>query len=164
MTPTSLLDNILANNYTQGEALRRLRVLKSIMISKLFGGSADISQKDISDIDQGWLKTMETKLIDVINKKDVYKTFAQTEEQIKKIKTLVIYLPFDIPEHEIIRLGEKIRSDFGKNFLMELKYDPNLIAGAALVWNGVMKDYSVRQQINQNRQTILEAFKEYIRH
>ena len=84
------------------------------------------------------------------------------EKQVKSIQPLIIYLPFEIPEGEVVRIGMKIRTDLGKNLLLNFKVDPTLIAGCAIVWNSQLRDYSARARINQNKPQILSIIKEYI--
>lgn len=145
-----IIDQILANTYTQADALRRIGILKDAVMGKLFGSekiaSAQIPQNIYSYFTQ----------------KNAYKLFDEIITEIKKITPLVVYLPFEIPEQELINLGIYLRKDYGKNFLIEVKYDPSLIAGTALIWNGIYKDYSIRQKIADNHEVIIEMLKDYM--
>lgn len=161
-----LLDQILANTFTQSQALSRLHVLKDLVLVKLFG------QKNVP-------QTTETKkerspaqatnwIISLGNiyrhftRENVYKTFESLEQEIKKIQALVVYLPFELPEQSIAEIGSYLRNQYGKRFLLETKTDPTLIAGTALVWKGTYKDYSIRKSIQDNRSLILTTLKEYL--
>ena len=72
----------------------------------------------------------------------------------------IIFIPFELPEEGMAALGQRMRRLFGKNFLAEIKLDPNLLAGAALVWDGVYKDYSLREKIEDNRERIIKTLRE----
>jgi len=159
----NLPDYILTDTYNQPDALKRLRLLKEKILTNIFGAQHKI-EEEADENDSLWVNQAVTKIGISINKTNIYKVFEEAEKEIKKISPLVIFIPFDMPSPEITKLGEKLREDFGKNFLMDLKFDPNLIAGPSFVWKGVLHDYSVKQHIAQNRQTILETFKEYVTH
>lgn len=146
----NLFNLIIQNSFTQIEALKKLRVLKEQLIRKIFGTSPS-SNSPISTELPG------------INQDNVYKIFDGVEAKIKSITPLTIVIPFELPDSEIIKLGQKVRQEFGNNFLLEIKYDPILIAGPAFIWKGVYKDYSIHQQIAEKHQSVLAIFKEYVR-
>ena len=166
MSTQELLDLILANTYTHSQASKRLRLLKEIAVNRLFaepkkeGSTADV----VMDEQQTWLQSLDTNIYRHFTQENVYKTFDDLEKAVKQINPLVIYVPIEIPDKELTKLGEKLRQDYGKNFLMEVRIDPTLIAGPSLVWNGIYKDYSLRQKINDSRQTILSTLQEYMKH
>lgn len=161
-----LLDQILLQTYTQTEALNRLRALKDLVLFELFGPNY---QKEVglpklpSTQQTTWLSSLDPNLFKKFTKESVYKDFDEMEKTIKEIQPLVIFMPFEISNEGINKLGEHLRKVFGKNFLAEIKIDQALIAGTALVWNGIYKDYSVRQKIAENRLQILEMMKGYLK-
>lgn len=152
-----LLDPILAQTFTQAEALHRLSALKEAAVKKLFG-----SRQKPAGQEDPWLSSLDPDIYRHFTKENVYKIFDTVEAEIKNIKPLTLFLPFEIPNNEVANLGIYLRKSYGKNFLMEIKPDPSLIAGAALVWNGIYKDYSLRQRITDNRQKILDTMQEFI--
>ena len=74
----------------------------------------------------------------------------------------MVYTPVIIPDETIPELGQKIRATFG-TVLFELRFDPDLIGGCALVWKGVYKDYSLRAKIAEKHKEILEGFKSFLK-
>ena len=68
---------------------------------------------------------------------------------------------FDISSAKILGKqfipGSPFQTAFGKIV------DPRLIAGAALVWKGVYRDYSLRAKLEQKRQELLEEFRKFLR-
>ncbi|MBI4036820.1 F0F1 ATP synthase subunit delta [Candidatus Daviesbacteria bacterium] len=145
-----VLDQILAETYTQTEALDKLRVLKELAVTELFGHGAKESN--------------QTDFLKNFNRDNVYQIFDELEKEIRTIKPLTIFFPFEMSAAELTKVGKYLRSKFGSSFLFEARIDPNLIAGVALVWNGVYKDYSVRQKIADNQDKILAVLQEYIKH
>lgn len=162
MTTEELTTKILDGSYTQTQALKRLRALKDLGIAKLFGKQ---ETKDEILVEQdSWFASLDKNFFRPFTKDNVYKLFEDAEKAIKDIKPLMIYLAVEIPEVEIAKIGQYLRQTYGNNFLMEIKIDPSLIAGTAFVWNGIYKDYSLRQKITDNRQAILSTLKGYIKH
>ena len=148
-----LLDKILAQTYTQTDALNRLHALKNLLVAELFGrGKSSDRQTAPVSLGKDFYKHF--------NRNNVYNLFDTLEEKIREIKPLVIFLPFELPEEGMAALGQRMRRLFGKNFLAEIKLDPNLLAGAALVWDGVYKDFSLREKIEDNRERIIKTLRE----
>lgn len=165
--PKQLLDQILSETYTQTEALDRLRSLKNLVLVQLFGHGAKETKVDLNQPGSSqttWLISLGADFLKNFNRDNVYQTFDELEKEIKSIKPLTIFLPFEMSEEALIKIGKYLRSSFGSNFLFEVKIDPELIAGTALVWNGIYKDYSVRQKIVENRGKILAMLQEYLKH
>lgn len=153
-----VLETILSDAYTQALALRRLRALREFVIAKLFKEGSDISSR-IDQEDLIWLKDQDPYFYRLFKRDIAYQILDQAEEEIKKIQPLVIFLPFDLPLPEIKKMGQQLRKNYGKYFLIDIKSDPDLIAGAALSWKGVYKDYSLRQRVSSQREEILEKLK-----
>ena len=97
---------------------------------------------------------------------------SELESTIDQIKTLSIYLAFEPDSNSLILIGKYIRKNFPiaqkstsikLPLLLDIKYDRSLIAGTALVWNGIYKDFSVKSIIEEKKQIILDSFKKYLR-
>jgi hypothetical protein len=164
MTAT-LTDIILKDSFTTAEALRRVRFLRDVSVNKLFGSNdTQAILKNLPASDHAWLNSLGDGVYQQFNQDNVYKFFKEAEKAIKEIQPLTVFLPFEIPPEEAARLGNTLRRSYGNNFLLEIKLDPSLIAGAAFTINGMYKDYSLRKRIDDNRQQILEAIKEHLKH
>lgn len=143
----NLLDIILQDTFVKNAALKKTAVLKDHLLEKVFTAKADPQAAK-------WGVTPQ----------NIYEVFDNLEKSIKALEPLVIYLPYELPEEQIIEIGQKLRSDYGKNFLMDIQIDPSLIAGAALSYKGIYKDTSVKQRIIDNQKEILATFRKYIKH
>lgn len=167
MTQTTT-DIVLEQSVTQTEAIRNLNRLRIYVSNRVFGdhskqpasGPADLSL--IGDAD--WETLLGKEFLDQFTPENTQQLFEQAEQELKNIKPLVIYLPVELPHIEISRLGQHLREDYGPKFLLDIKLDPTLIAGAAFVWGGVYRDYSLKQKISENREKILDTLREYIKH
>lgn len=161
MNIDELLDKILEENFTINKLKVRFPLLREYMVAYFFGDKIEF-EKTHSGSDLEWIKSFDQAFFDSFTKTNVYETLDAIQKKIDEIKPLVIYLAFIIPIPELVLLGQKLRADFGKRFIFELKYDPNLIAGCALVWNGVYKDYSLKANIQTKKNDILQNFKAFL--
>lgn len=155
-----VLTTILKDTYSLTSLKHRLRILKSYLSFKIFGGEA---QDELSAQDYTWLSALPHSLFEQFNKNNFSEIFSEIEEKISRFKILTMYLPFDADEFTLSRIGEFARKNFNSLLVLDMKFDPNLIAGCALSWGGIYKDYSLRAQIDQRKEEILESFKKFLR-
>lgn len=155
-----ILTTILKNTYSLTQLKHRLRVLKSTLSSRLFGGE---SKEEFATSDSTWLSSLPPQFMGQFTKDNLNEIFTQLETKINGLKILVLYLPFDADEQTLTQIGEFARKTFSNLIVLDMKFDPNLIAGAALSWNGVYKDYSLRSKIAEKKGEILESFKKFLR-
>lgn len=162
---TSLLEAIISSSSTQIQALRKLRILKEKLLAGLFIKSNEPSAQSITVTipDQQWLDGLDKRFLSQFDHNNISQLFESAEKEIKKIPVLTIILPIELPEKETAELTNKLRRDYGKNFLIETKLDHNLIAGPALIWKGIYRDYSVKAKIEARKTEILKILKEGIR-
>lgn len=155
---TSKFDYLVSGVYTMHDLEEKLQFLKNYLKIQIFG---DKDTKNFSSEDLTWLATLPPDFIKDINKDNMDQIFADLEKETKNLKALVMFIPTDFPHATIKDLSLKLRKDYGPRFLIDLKNDPNLIAGCALVWNGIYKDYSLRAKINESREDILLILKKW---
>lgn len=155
-----VLTTVLKDTYSLTFLKHRLRILKSYLSSKIFGGEA---QDELSAQDSTWLSSLPRPLFEQFNKNNFSGIFSELEEEISTFKILTMYLPFDTDEQTLAQIGEFARKKFNSLIVLDMKFDPNLIAGCALSWGGIYKDYSLRSQIDQRKGEILESFKKFLR-
>ncbi|MFA5932487.1 MAG: F0F1 ATP synthase subunit delta [Microgenomates group bacterium] len=164
---TDLLTIILSDTYIKNQAEKKVLALKNYLLSSLFTeGKKTMTAKTTADNPELdiWIKSLDEKIIKGITPQNVYSVFDKTEADIKAVEPLVLYLPYDLPGEEITQIGRMLRKDYGPKFLIEVTIDPNLIAGCALSYKGIYKDYSVKQRISDNKEAILKSFKQYVKH
>lgn len=154
---TNLLEAILSNTFIKNQAEKKVMVLKDYLLDNLFAQGKKTATDE-------WVTSLDKKVLESITPQNVYSVFDKMEADIKAIEPLVLYLPYELPETEIVQIGTSLRSDYGASFLIEITIDPNLIAGCALSFKGIYKDYSLKQKIADNKQAILETFRKYVKH
>lgn len=162
-----ILNTILSNTYTVTALKSRLNVLKSYLSQHFFGAQQQqgetVNTVNMEHKDLAWLKSLSSEFFQNFNKDNMYNIFAELEKGINELKTLTIYLTFEPDDTSLANIGSFARKLFGNYLLLDTKFDPNLIAGPALVWKGIYKDYSLRSKIEQKKTEILDSFKQYLR-
>ncbi len=153
----NLLTLLLTNTYSLHQLKHRLATLKSYLDQQFFGGNIAIAAKDLD-----WIKTLPTASLN-LNKDNLTTIFEEAQNQINNLSILTLYLTFEPDEQTITQIGEFARKTFGGTILLDIKFDPNLIAGAALAWKGSYKDYSLRAKIQERKGEVLESFKKFLR-
>lgn len=154
-----ILPTILKNTYSLQQLKHRFNVLKNSILESFFNTPAqNITAKDLS-----WLQTFPPSFSKNFTKDNVYEIFNLLDKEITKLKTLVIYLTFEPDDTSLVSIGSYSRKLFGGNLLLDVKFDPNLIAGTALVWNGNYKDYSLRAKIEEKKNAVSDSFKKFLR-
>lgn len=155
-----LLNIILKDTYTLSTLKHRLRILKNYL-SETFFGSQTVESNSV--FDSSWLQSLPAEFFQSINKDNVYNIFGSLDMEIKKLAILTMYLTFEPDQTTTSQIGTFARKNFGPSLLLDIKFDPNLIAGTALAWKGIYQDYSLRSKIAQKKGEILVSFKKFLR-
>ncbi len=152
-----ILSIILTNTYSINQLKHRLGLLKTYLEGQIFGIEKPIPQTD------PWINALDKNLLSGFNKDNLTLTFENLHTQIASLEVLTLYLTFEPDETTLTQLGEYVRKTFNRMVLLDTKYDPNLIAGAALVWKGLYKDFSLRSKIEEKKGEILTSFQAFLR-
>lgn len=155
-----ILDTILTNTYTMTDLRHRIRILKAYLKNLLFGQAKSL---ELPPEDVAWLNALSKDFISQFSKDNLYSKFSELEKKLSSLSPLVVYLSFEPGREQIDAIGGWIKKNLTTSPLIEIKIDPGLLGGVALVNKGVYKDYSLRARIQQNGETILTEFKKYIR-
>jgi hypothetical protein len=158
MQNSPILEKILADTYTLSDLHKRIRTLKTYLLKILFQSSEQIDEPLQSE--RNWLHSLGDEFYKQFNQQNIYPILEELEKELKNINILVMYLPIDPNKSQIDQIGAFLRKNYGDKFILDMKYDPQLIGGCALVWNGIYKDYSLRASIQNNSQKILESFQQ----
>lgn len=151
------LTTFLKETYYQGQISHRLQVLRGFLLNHFFNAP----QVQMNSQDSDWLKSLGDDFFKNFTKLNVYQVLEKLEKGTKKLQTLIVYLPFEMPDEEKNKLGLYLRTNFKKDLIFEIKLNPDLIGGAALSWKGVHKDYSLRARIDQNHDQVLSSLKSF---
>jgi hypothetical protein len=154
-----ILDKILITTYTMGSLKRRLKALKSRLSEQFYGGDTNI---EMVHEESNWLNTYGVQFLSDFQKETFYQSIGKIEQLVNQIKPLTIYISFPADEESIKNIGIKVRETYSQKVVIDLKYDPDLIGGCAFIWNGVYRDYSIRNTLKLDREKLLESFKSFL--
>ncbi len=156
-----ILTTILNDTFSLTQYKTRVRLLKSNLLKTFFGEENETSFP--SPQEMLWLKSLPQDFYQKFNKDNVYQIFSDLDKEIAKLPILTICLTFEPDDTTLSNLGTFTRKMFGPSFMLDIKLEPRLIAGAALIWKGVYKDYSLRQRIEEKKIEISQSFKKFLR-
>lgn len=155
-----LLNIILKDTFSQTQLRHNLLILRSYLSQKIFGGEKETS---FSPNDLNWLNSLDPNLYQQFNNQNAFELLDQLESELKKVVPLVLYLGFEADETAIAQICAFARKTFQKPFLiLDVKLNPELIAGCALSWKGIYKDYSLKAIIDQRKIEILQNFQKFL--
>jgi len=157
-----LLSIILKDTYSLSQLKHRLRILKSNLLKTFFGG--ENQNLSLTAQDLNWLKSLPSSFYQKFTKDNVYQILGGLEKGIPDLPTLTMYLTFEPDDATMSQIGSVARKTFNSpSLILDIKLDLKLIAGAALVWKGVYRDYSLRSKIESRKAEIFEGFKKFLR-
>lgn len=156
-----LVDTFLASTYSLSQVRSNLSILKNYLLNQFF--NSKLQGDGINPEDINWLKSLGTDFYKNFNKTNVYEQLEAIEKEIKKIPPLIIYIPFDMPDEEKIKLGIWLRTNISPTIIYDLRFDSNLIAGCALSSRGIYKDYSLKDNIDKRRDEVISSMKSFLK-
>lgn len=154
-----ILETILKDTYTLYQLKHRLKVLRAKLSKEFFGNQME---ENLPPSDLKWFDSIPKEILSLFNNSNYSDLISSVELSLSKIQMLTLYLPFEANDDAIREIGARARLFFGEQFLLNIKYNPELIAGCALSWKGIYKDYSIHKRIEDKRQMLTESFKKFI--
>lgn len=154
-----ILTMILKDTYSLIQLKHRLNLLKNYLTEYYFA----TAKTDFIPKDSAWLKSLAPAFWQNFTKDNINDILIQLDKDIANLKILIVYLTFEPDDETLTQIGSYARRLFGNSIILDIKYDPNLIAGTALVWKGIYKNYSLYSKLEQNKELILQSFKKYLR-
>lgn len=142
---------LIKDIYTKSEVQQKLRAVTDYFNLTLYGsgrGSETPPDEAIAPLVSKLLPKKDKKAIE--NLKDNLPKAVKTLEQIPPV---VLYLPFELPEANLKEIALSLRAIL-PNALLEIKYSTFLIAGCALSYRGIYKDYSIKAKLGEKREEI----------
>ena len=156
----TILQKIIETSSTLGQLRHKVRILKEYLSHQIFAVSEPAPQFESEDL--SWLNSLDRSFLGQFNKDNIVKTFETTEAALNTIKPLIIYIAFAPTDELNYQIGLFLRKNFLNHKIFEIRTDPNLVAGCALSYKGVYKDYSLRTIIESKREQILKSFKKFL--
>ncbi len=85
---------------------------------------------------------------------NVYEKFAKAEAEIRAIETLTLIVSAEIPDQELEKIYNQIKPLIKTPFLLDLRIEPGVLGGVAFVWQGKIKDYTIKAKLEEKRELI----------
>lgn len=152
------LNEILKDTYTLESFRKRVLTLKHSIEKKVYNSEPENSQKDQV------AKVEFDNLLEGVTSNNFPKIFKRMEAFVSQGSVLTIYFVFLPDENQIKEIGQFLRKSLDKpDLVFDVKVDPSLIGGCAIVYKGVYKDYSLKAKINANKEKLVEQFRKYFK-
>lgn len=158
----NILAKLLENTYTLSGLKKKIKALKSALQEEYFG-KGDTDTLNIQQEEKEWLKGLPHDFLIQFKKEDFNEIFKLLESRVDSLSPLTMYLAFEPKKEQLDEIGEYIRKNFSKDILADIKIDPSLIGGCALIWKGVYKDYSLKSRIQSKKEEILSSFGKFLK-
>ncbi len=163
-----ILDQILKDTYTADSFKRRFQALRMQLSGKLYKGNDQDEIKDDvksekNDLEK-WLEGFDQSVLEGITSNQFSAMSEHIDKFISNLNPLTIYFVFVPEEKQIEEVGKWLRQNLKNDRLIfNVKIDPALIGGCAIVYNGVYKDYSLKEKISKNKNLLIEEFRKYFK-
>lgn len=153
------LEKILESTFTVSQMRHRVRILREHISRKLFNTS-NTKQLELADLE--WVNLLGKPFLDQFTKDNCDQIFKYLEDYLQNLKPLIIYFAFEPVKELNDQVGLMLRQNFTNHKVFDAKIDPGLVAGCALSFNGIYKDYSLRVRIAQEKEKIMQNFKKFL--
>lgn len=161
------MNTILANTYTKASLLRRIALFRSFLERKHYSKSGFkrlktfFEEKAVSDDDAQALQAWSGVFTKRLARSTFYKKLETIRKEILALPSVTVYLPFKAEESELTKIGQWFRRHIRKQMMMDVKVDPSLVGGCALVWNGYYRDYSLHRQFKDKKEEINQLISDF---
>ncbi len=162
-----LMNTILTNTYTKASLLRRLALFRSFLEHKHYSTSGFkrlktfFEEKEVVEDDAQALQSWSGVFNKRLSRSTFYKKLEAIRKEILSLPSVTVYLPFIAQESELTKIGQWLRAHVKKQMIMDVKVDPALVGGCALVWNGYYRDYSLHRQFKDKREDINQLISDF---
>lgn len=170
MTPA--LKTILSNTYSRTSLKSRLSLLRDFLEFQFFSPHANPNlfylineyflAKNISRDEFNAFMTWDYSFFNQFSKESFYAQLQHLEEEATKMPLIRLFLPFNPPVYEVPKLGIWFRENIAEDILVDIKLDPNLIGGCALVWKDVYHDFSLRYYLEKNKAAVKNEIERFL--
>jgi len=163
-----IISKILTTSFTKTDINRRMRLLREYLEQVYFKSEKMDTTKflisrqattDDIDVFLNW----GDNFFKNFNQENIYKIITRISDVVKKMPVITIYIPYEPVPAEIIKLGRWCRKNITEGVIVDLKTEPTLLRGCALVWKGMYRDYSLRYYMMKKRGEIERVLEEYVK-
>lgn len=169
-----LLNKILEETFTLEVFKRRYQALKIELQNRIYG-SGKLSGEEAQDLvasplrnsdplDKHWLESFDPKMLSEVTNDQFNSIKLYIDTFINNIPPLSIYFVFLPEPPQIKEVGNWLRKNLNNpKLIFDIKVDPSLIGGCAVVYKGVYRDYSLKAKISEHKEEIIGEFRKYLK-
>jgi hypothetical protein len=173
-----ILNEILKDTYTVNSFKKRFQALRLKLVGEIYvrkeskeseasthpTQTAGLDSSDSKSKEQEWLAGFDQKLLSQLTSDQFSAMSDHIDQYLAGLNSLTIYFVF-LPDHaQIKNIGEWLRKSLNNpKLIFNVKVDPGLIGGCAIVYKGVYKDYSMKAKISENKGQLIEEFRKYFK-
>lgn len=163
----TLSATILNNTYTKKDLQRRLRLLRQYLESKEYkkGSKMTLSTflktKETSEDDLQAMKSWGSSFWKKFNKKNLYSLLKKLKEEFEEVDVITVFSPIELDAAAREKMGNWFKKNISDNILIDLRYDPTLSIGCALVHHGRWGDFSLGYFLRDKRNDIMKIIEAY---
>lgn len=162
------LNQILKDTYTVGDFKKRYQFLKSRLQGEIFkskeGEPEEKHESAKGHALDGWFEHFDKKILDEVTNSNFSQINEYIENFLSGTNLIAIYFVFVPGDPQLKEVGDWLRENLkNPKLIFDVKIDPSLIGGCAIVYKGVYKDYSLRSKITANKGKLMEEFRKYFK-
>ncbi|KKQ97641.1 MAG: hypothetical protein UT23_C0010G0037 [Candidatus Woesebacteria bacterium GW2011_GWA1_39_12] len=87
------------------------------------------------------------------------------EKELKNLKDVYLTLAYEPTQDQIDTIASFIRQSTGGKIILNLSYDPQLIGGVEIIYEGVFRDFSFKRifekEFEEDREEILKKLAQH---
>lgn len=166
---TTLLARIKQNTYSQGDMYRRLGILRECIEYAVYTDTGLSQEEECrnfldkvesqDDADAVWKWGAE--VFNAFNQQNTSSLIHELQEKVHAMPLLIVYIPVEFPQEEIVKLGDWCRAHIDENIVLEIHIEPTVVGGCAFVWNDTYHDFSFHGRREQVLSAIAEEMAKY---
>ena len=166
----AICTDISKTSYTLTQVQHQVEVWRSVVETALFHETDETAQerydaavanlaKDEQEVAAQWDSTQWLPRITT-------ETFSNYLEQLRawaaSVKTLVVYVPVELPGAEVSMLAQAVRSTYAEDSFIDVRIDPNVTGGCSFIVGEQYYDYSLHGQLKRYPEIMSEIFNAYV--
>lgn len=155
-------EKFLAVTYTIAAAHQRLGTLRHILETVWYAEDTTVSLNDryktavltLPKSDRHFFEELGVDFLSQITQENLHRYITDWQEWIDNLPTLIIYVPVQFEDEQIINLGQWCRAEVTQSVLLDLVIEPAVVGGCAFIKNHTYHDFSLRARLAEDRQVI----------
>jgi len=108
-----------------------------------------------SDIPEIFSKFFLNYLQTTVDSQSKERILRKLRDEVSHLEKISITVAFRPSRNSLEKMASQVRKQYGSNMVMEVHYNPEIIAGAEIVYKGIYRDVTSRKKLDE----VLNAMK-----